>query len=92
MYTCVQNILSHTTKPVLQPRTEIIRTALVQQLAVSETELRAGKTSLETALAMDQDLVQPTNVLEDINKAFKESIRQANLHLPKPKAKAKAAA
>ena len=86
------HIYVYATRPVLQPRPDIIRNALKEQLAVSETELRAGKTSLETALAMDQDLVQPTNTLEDFNKSFKETIRQASLHLPKPKAKAKATA
>lgn len=86
--------MPNTHEPVFQLRSDIIRNALIQQLEKCEKELRDGKSAVETALAMDQDLVPPTQGLDETNKKFKDALRHANLHLPKagkPKARAKAA-
>ena len=65
----------------------------MKQMGVRQTQLMDGKNALEQAMAQDLDLVGFTRALEEGNAKFKEDMRHAIMHLPRPnKAKGKAAA
>lgn len=73
-------------------RSELIRRALVDSVGVKCNELKEAKQNLEHAIAQDLPFSELNARLEAANKAVKEEIKHAAMHLPKPKGKAKAKA
>lgn len=71
-------------------RADIIRTALVSQMQLVDQKIKDCKAKLEDALTQDQLTEELISELEGINKGFKDEMRHATMHLPKPKSKAKA--
>eukprot|EP00435_Cladocopium_sp_Y103_P019486 s4489_g4.t1 len=72
--------------------TDIIRKALVEQMALEDAKIKDAKGALENAMAQDLSLDGLVESLEAANKHFKDQMKHATMHLPKAKAKAKPAA
>ena len=79
--------------PDLRLRSDVLRKALIEQMADVDVKLKEAKTSLEQAIAQGLDLSGFTRALDQQNQMFKDQMRHVSMHLPKAtKAKAKAKA
>ena len=75
-----------------QPRSQIIRDALIQEMSGEQKGISDAKALLEQAMAQDAELGPLTKKLDDANTQYKSKVKQATMHLTVPKAKTKAKA
>jgi inorganic pyrophosphatase len=61
-------------------------------MALEDAKIKESKVALENAMAQDLPLDGLVEALEEANKHFKDQMKHATMHLPRAKAKAKAAA